>query len=106
MQLAKTAGPQIYRRSMFRDSLFFPRGARYNECRLETIAPRSPDSPSKKGRLSGCGSIDGRPLSSRPVRRKTFALTVPAASRRGAADLRLEGFRKGELAAATRVALR
>ena len=51
VQLAKPASSQIYQRSMFRDSLFFPRGPGYNECRLGTIDPRFPDFPRGKRRI-------------------------------------------------------
>jgi hypothetical protein len=57
-----------------------------------------------------CANIDrvdayirDRPLSSTNVRTGTFDLPVP--SRRAGKELRLEGFRRGELVAATRVAL-
>jgi hypothetical protein len=50
--------------------------------------------------------LDDRPLSSREVRRSPFALTVPAGRRLPATkQLRLQGFREGELVAATRVPL-
>ena len=51
---------------MSRDSLFFLKGAGYNECRLETTDLIPPDSHPKR-RLLGCGdkSLDHRmqPLS-------------------------------------------
>jgi hypothetical protein len=50
--------------------------------------------------------LDDRPLSSQAVRRKSFRLAIPAKSRfPGAKQLRLQGFRQGELVAATRVPL-
>jgi C-terminal processing protease CtpA/Prc len=49
--------------------------------------------------------IEDRPLSSTRVRSKSFALPAPPASRFDK-EIRLQGFRKGKLVAATRVPLR
>ncbi len=50
--------------------------------------------------------LDDRPLSSRSVRARAFRLPVPASSRPpGAEQLCLQGFRQGQLVAATRVPL-